>query len=80
MSHITRRTAMIVAVVIAVAGITVSNLLPGSSGSASGSGSSIASKIAFSIGALSALTLLVLVAIAAWSRVVRRRNSVGLGA
>ena len=50
---------MLVTLVVAVAGITVSNLT-GASGSATGSGSSVASKLSWSVGALSAIAFLVL--------------------
>ena len=50
---------MLVTLVVAVVGITVSNLL-GASGSVTGSGSSVASKLSWSVGALSAIAFLVL--------------------
>jgi hypothetical protein len=80
MSRINRKTAMLAAVVVAVTAIVVSNLLPGSAGTASGEGSSLASKIAFSIGAVSALVFLGLLAVAAFAYLVRRRNTARAGA
>lgn len=78
MRRINRKMAMLVAVVVAVAGIVVSNLLPGSAGTASGEGSSLASKVTFAVGGLAALAFLALVAVEAWSR-LRRRNATGVG-
>jgi hypothetical protein len=54
-----RRIWMLVTLVVAVVGITVSNFV-GASGSVTGSGSSMASKLSWSIGALSAIAFLVL--------------------
>lgn len=71
MNRIPRRTVMIIAVVVAIAGITVSNFV-GASGSVSGSSSSIASKITFMIGALSAIVFLVLCGFALRDRIGRR--------
>jgi hypothetical protein len=50
---------MLVTLVVAVVGITVSNFV-GASGSVTGSGSSMASKLSWSVGALSAIAFLVL--------------------
>ena len=50
---------MLVTLVVALVGITVSNFL-GASGSVTGSGSSMASKLSWSAGALSAIAFLVL--------------------
>jgi hypothetical protein len=63
---------MLVTLVVAVLGITVSNFV-GASGSATGSGSSMASKLSWSIGALSAITFLVLCASALRARRSARR-------
>ena len=52
---------MLVTLVVAVVGITVSNFV-GASGSVTGSGGSMASKLSWSIGALSAIAFLVLCA------------------
>ena len=67
-----RGTWMLVTLVVAVLGITVSNLV-GASGSATGSGSSMASKLSWSIGALSAIAFLVLCASALRARRTARR-------
>jgi hypothetical protein len=50
---------MLVTLVVAVLGITLSNFV-GASGSVTGSGSSMASKLSWSAGALSAIAFLVL--------------------
>jgi hypothetical protein len=50
---------MLVTLVVAILGITVSNFV-GASGSVTGSGSSIASKLSWSIGAISTIAFLVL--------------------
>jgi hypothetical protein len=67
-----RGTWMLVTLVVAVLGITLSNLV-GASGSATGSGSSMASKLSWSIGALSAIAFLVLCASALRARRTARR-------
>jgi hypothetical protein len=63
---------MLVTLVVAVVGITVSNFV-GASGSVTGSGSSMASKLSWSIGALSAIAFLVLCASALRARRSARR-------
>jgi hypothetical protein len=63
---------MLVTPVVAVVGITVSNFV-GASGSVTGSGSSMASKLSWSIGALSAIAFLVLCASALRARRSARR-------
>ena len=63
---------MLVTLVVAVLGITVSNFV-GASGSVTGSGSSMASKLSWSIGALSAIAFLVLCVSALWARRTARR-------
>jgi hypothetical protein len=50
---------MLVTLVVAVLGITISNFV-GASGSVTGTGSSMASKLSWSIGAISAIAFLVL--------------------
>jgi hypothetical protein len=67
-----RQTWMLVTLVVAILGITVSNFV-GASGSVVGSGSSPASKIAFSIGALSAIAFLALCGSALQARRTARR-------
>jgi hypothetical protein len=62
---------MLVTLVVAVVGITVSNFV-GASGSVTGSGSSVASKLSWSIGALSAIAFLVLCVSALRARAARR--------
>lgn len=69
-----RGTWMLVTLVVAVLGITVSNLV-GASGSATGSGSSMASKLSWSIGALSTIAFLVLCASALRARRTARRTA-----
>ncbi len=63
---------MLVTLVVAVLGITVSNFV-GASGSVTGSGSSMASKLSWSIGALSAIAFLALCAFALRARRTARR-------
>lgn len=67
-----RGTWMLVTLVVAVLGITVSNFV-GASGSVTGSGSSMASKLSWSIGALSAIAFLVLCVFALRARRTARR-------
>ena len=67
-----RGTWMLVTLVVAVLGITVSNFV-GASGSVTGSGSSMASKLSWSIGALSAIAFLVLCTFALRARLTARR-------
>ena len=67
-----RQLWMLVTLVVAILGITASNLV-GASGSVTGAGSSTASKITFSIGALSAIAFLVLCAFALRARLTARR-------
>lgn len=67
-----RRMWMLVTLVVAVVGITVSNFV-GASGSVTGSGSSMASKLSWSIGALSAIAFLVLCVSALRARRTARR-------
>jgi uncharacterized membrane protein YuzA (DUF378 family) len=67
-----RQLWMLVTLVVAILGITVSNLV-GASGSVTGAGSSTASKITFSIGGLSAIAFLVLCAFALRARLTPRR-------
>ena len=67
-----RQLWMLVTLVVAILGITVSNLV-GASGSVTGAGSSTASKITFSIGALSAIAFLVLCTFALRARLTARR-------
>ena len=67
-----RRMWMLVTLVVAVVGITVSNFV-GGSGSVAGSGSSMASKLSWSIGALSAIAFLVLCVSALRARRAARR-------
>lgn len=67
-----RQMWMLVTLVVAVVGITVSNFV-GASGSVTGSGSSMASKLSWSIGALSAIAFLVLCASALRARRSARR-------
>lgn len=52
-----RRTLLLVTLVVGVAGIVISNFV-GADGSLSGAGSSLASKVTFSIGGLSVLAFL----------------------
>jgi hypothetical protein len=54
-----RQIWMLVTLLVAVLGMTVSNLV-GASGSATGAGSSAASKISFTVGGCSAIAFLVL--------------------
>ena len=63
---------MLVTLVVAVVGITVSNFV-GASGSVTGSGSSMASKLSWSVGALSAIAFLVLCVSALRARRTARR-------
>jgi hypothetical protein len=70
MDRIVNRTSLIAAFTVAVLGIVVSNFV-GADGSSSGAGSSAASKVTFTIGALAAL-LFVIGLVAA---VVRRRRT-----
>ena len=63
---------MLVTLVVAVLGITVSNFV-GASGSVTGSGSSVASKLSWSVGALSAIAFLVLCVSALRARRTARR-------
>jgi hypothetical protein len=63
---------MLVTLVVAILGITLSNFL-GASGSATGSGSSMASKLSWSAGALSAIAFLVLCVSALRARRAARR-------
>jgi hypothetical protein len=63
---------MLVTLVVAILGITVSNFV-GASGSATGSGSSMASKLSWSVGALSAIAFLVLCVSALRARRTARR-------
>jgi hypothetical protein len=58
---------MLVTLVVAVVGITLSNFV-GASGSVTGSGSSMASKLSWSVGSLSAIAFLVLCVLALWAR------------
>ena len=67
-----RRMWMLVTLVVAVVGITVSNFV-GASGSVTGSGSSMASKLSWSVGALSAIAFLVLCVSALRARRAARR-------
>jgi hypothetical protein len=67
-----RGTWMLVTLVVAILGITVSNFV-GASGSVTGSGSSMASKLSWSVGALSAIAFLVLCASALRARRTARR-------
>jgi hypothetical protein len=67
-----RGTWMLVTLVVAVLGITVSNFV-GASGSVTGSGSSMASKLSWSIGAISAIAFLVLCVSALRARRTARR-------
>jgi hypothetical protein len=67
-----RGTWMLVTLVVAVLGITVSNFV-GASGSVTGSGSSMASKLSWSIGAISAIAFLVLCLSALRARRAARR-------
>lgn len=62
MNHMTARTWMILTLVVGVAGIVISNFV-GGSGSPSGEGSSLPSKVLFSSGALSVLVSLGLVTV-----------------
>jgi hypothetical protein len=63
---------MLVTLVVAVLGITVSNFV-GASGSVTGLGSSMASKLSWSVGALSAIAFLVLCLSALRARRAARR-------
>ena len=63
---------MLVTLVVAILGITVSNFV-GASGSVTGSGSSMASKLSWSVGALSAIAFLVLCVSALRARRTARR-------
>jgi len=63
---------MLMTLVIAVLGITVSNFVD-TSDSVTGSGSSMASKLSWSIGALSAIAFLALCAFALRARRTARR-------
>jgi hypothetical protein len=63
---------MLVTLVVAVLGITLSNFV-GASGSVTGSGSSMASKLSWSAGAISAIAFLVLCASALRARRSARR-------
>lgn len=65
--HKGRKRWMVATLVAAVGFITLSNFV-GASGSVSGAGSSIASRISWTIGAVSAITFLVLGALALLSR------------
>jgi hypothetical protein len=63
---------MLVTLVVAVLGITISNFV-GASGSVTGTGSSMASKLSWSIGAISAIAFLVLCLSALRARRAARR-------
>jgi hypothetical protein len=69
---------MLVTLVVAIAGITVSNLA-GASGSATGTGSPAGSKISFSVGACSAIVFVVLCGLALRARSAARRRGGGPG-
>jgi hypothetical protein len=67
-----RRVWILVTLVVAVVGITLSNFV-GASGSVTGSGSSMASKLSWSAGAISAIAFLVLCVSALRARRSSRR-------
>jgi hypothetical protein len=71
-----RHMWMLVTLVVAIAGITASNLA-GASGSATGAGSSAASTVTFSVGACSAIAFLVLCGLALRARRAARRRDGG---
>jgi hypothetical protein len=60
---LSRRAWMLITALIAVAGITLSSLV-GASGEVNGSGSSLFSKLSFSVGATAAIAFIVLCVLA----------------